>query len=68
MNKCDKKQEENSIVQNEVDEIILQDNLKLSVWVKTHENIGSEVDENDIYDIDNVNLDKKKNDVSVRLK
>ena len=31
MNKCDKKQEENSIVQNEVDEIILQDNLKLSV-------------------------------------
>ena len=43
-----------------MDEIILQKNIKLSVEEKARKNIDSEVDENYLYNIDNISLDEKK--------
>ena len=43
-----------------MDEIILQENNKLSAEDDAHNIIDSEIDENDIYGIYNVSLDKNK--------
>ena len=43
-----------------MDEIILQDNKKVSAEAESHEKINSEIDENNPYDIDNTSLDKNK--------
>ena len=54
-----------------MDELILKGNNKVSAEYEAHENIESEIDENDLYQIDNMSLEKKKkiqNGVSVRLK
>ena len=50
----------NDIVQHTADEIILKDNLKLSVRGKTHENTDDEVNEDDLYDLDQISLDDKE--------
>ena len=50
-------QENNAIFQHALDEIILHENKKLSVEDELHGNIYSEIDENDIYEIDNMSLD-----------
>ena len=59
MNKFGIQQENNAILQNSVDEIILQQNIILSVKNVTHENIYYEVDEDDLYEIDKTSLDDK---------
>ena len=53
-----------------MDVIILQENNKVSAEEESHENIESDFYENDLYQIDNMSLDdrrEKMNDVSVRL-
>ena len=59
-NKFNIQQENNTIVNNTVDEIILQENNKLSAEAESHKNIDSEIDENDLYLIDNMSLDENK--------
>ena len=58
--KFNRQKENNAIVNNEVDEIILQENNKLIAEYEAHENTDSEIDENNIYEIDNMILDEKK--------
>ena len=53
-------QENNSIVQHAVYEIILHENKKLSAKDETHNTIHSKFNENDLYDIDKMSLDKKQ--------
>ena len=53
----------NAIVKRAVDEIMLQQKEILIVKDKTHENIQDEVNEYDMYEINKINLDEKK-DVS----
>ena len=70
-NKFNIHQEKNAIVNHAVDKIIFQENNKIIAQYEAHENIESEIDENDLYQIDNMSLEKKKkiqNGVSVRLK
>ena len=43
-----------------MDEIFLQENNKVSDESETHENIESKLDDNDIYQIDNMRLNNKK--------
>ena len=49
----------NDIVQNAVDEIIQQENKKLSAEDEAHGSIYSGIDENNIYEIDNMILDEE---------
>ena len=56
-NKFNRQKEKNYIVNHAVDEIILQDNNKGSDEYESHENIDSKINENDLYDIDNMSLD-----------
>ena len=58
--KFNRQQYNNAIVLNELDQIILQYSIKLSVEEKAHENINSEFNKNDLYDIDNMALDENK--------
>ena len=58
--KFNRHKENNDIVNHEVDDIILQKNNKASSEYEAHENIDDEVDENDLYQIDNMSLDDKK--------
>ena len=60
MNIFNRNKQKNDIVQHAVDEITLQENRKLSVEEKARENIDSEVEENYLYEIDNMSLDEKK--------
>ena len=50
----------NDIVKHEVDDIILQENKILSVKYEAKENTNAEVDENNLYDIDNMSIDERK--------
>ena len=59
-NKFSRQQENSAIVQHAFDEIILQEKNKLSAEDESQENIDSEIDDNDLYDIDNMILDEKK--------
>ena len=60
MKKFNRNQEKNYIVHNAVDEIILQKNNTLSVEDKTHDNIDHEIDEDYLYEIENIILDENK--------
>ena len=53
------KKENNAIIQHAVDEIILQDNEKLSVKFETHENNDDEVKEDELYKLDKMILGEK---------
>ena len=43
-----------------MDGILIQDNNKVSSEDESHENIESYINENDLYQIDNISLDDKK--------
>ena len=50
----------NAIFHNAVDELILQDNKKLSVEDEAHKKMYSEIVNNDLHEIDNMSLDENK--------
>ena len=60
LRKINRHQENNDVVQHVVNYIIFQQNKKLSVEDESHENINSKVDENYLYEIDDMSLDEKK--------
>ena len=60
MNKLNRNQQNNAMVHNTFDDIILQDNNKLSAEDEAHKNIDSEAYEDDLYEIDNMSLDENK--------
>ena len=69
-NKYTRQKYNNTIVNSAVDEIILQENNKVSAGTEAQEIIESEFDENDLYWIDNMSLEEKRknlNYISVRL-
>ena len=49
-----------------MDEIIWQENNKLSAEYEAHENVDYEIDENDLYHIDNTSLDENKEKIEWR--
>ena len=55
-----KNKENNDMVQHPVDNIILQQNSKKRAEDEAHENIDHEVDLKDLYEIDNMSFDEKK--------
>ena len=59
-NRFNRKQENNAIVNHAVDKIYLQENDKVISKEEAQENIESEFYENDLYQIDNMSLDDKK--------
>ena len=59
-NKYTRQQYNNTIVNSAVDEIIVQENNKVSAWTESQEVIESEFDKNDLYQIDNMSLEKRK--------
>ena len=59
-NKFNRKKENNAIVNHTLDDIILQENNKLSAEAKSHKKIDYEIDENNLYEIDNISLDETK--------
>ena len=52
--------ENNYTVQNAVDDVIYQDNNKLCVEDESQDNIDSEIDKNDLNNIDRMSLDENK--------
>ena len=56
-NKFNRHQQNNFIVNSEVDEILLQENQKLSAYKGAHENIEYDFDENELYQIDNMSIE-----------
>ena len=57
INKCNKQQENNVIVNITVDGILLHENQRISAEKGSHENIESDFDEIGLYQIDNMSLD-----------
>ena len=60
-----------AIVNNEEDEILLQENINVGAESEEHENIGSKINKNDLYHIENMIFDDKierQNGISVHLK
>ena len=55
-NKFNRQQQNNDIVNHALAYIILKDNNTLSAAAEAHENIDSKIDENDLYQIDNMSL------------
>ena len=55
-----RQQYNNAIVNHAVYEIILQENIKVNDGAVAHKNIDHEVYDNDLYEIDNISLDEKK--------
>ena len=53
-------QQNNAIVEHAVDEIMLQDNKKLSLTDETHDNIDSEVGKDKMYELDKMIFDQKE--------
>ena len=60
MKTFNRKQEKFSIVKPAADDTILYENNKLSAENGAHEKIYSEIDEDNLYEIDNINLDVNK--------
>ena len=58
--KFNKNLENNDIVNHAADDIILQEKIKLSAEDDAHENADSEINEYNIYEIDNMSLDENK--------
>ena len=58
--KFNRRQKKNSVFDHAVGDIVLQENNKLITGAEAHENIYSEIYENDLYQIDNMSLDEKK--------
>ena len=60
INEYTRQQYNNTIVNSAVDEIILQENNKVSAGTEAQKIIESEFDENSLYRIDNMSLEKKR--------
>ena len=60
MQKFNRKQENNAMVQHTVYEIILEQKNKLSAEYEAQDKIDHGVDKNNIYKIDQLNLDENK--------
>ena len=60
INEYTRQQYNNTIVNSAVDDIILQENNKVSDVTEAKEIIESGFDENDLYRIDNMSLEEKK--------
>ena len=60
MNKFNRKQEKNAMDQHAVYQIILKKKNKLSAEDEAHNNVDSEIDEDGLYEIDNMSLHEKK--------
>ena len=58
--KLNRQQDNNAIVNHKLDEILLKGSNKVSVEAESHENIESELNENDLYQIYNMSIDEKK--------
>ena len=58
-----RQQENNAIVKQWVDEILLEEDNKVSAEEEAQENIESDFNENDLYHIDNMSLDDKKENI-----
>ena len=59
-NKFNMHQDNNDILNHAVDEIVLKENNKVSSQEEAHKNIEYDIDENDLYQIDNMSLYGKK--------
>ena len=59
-NKFNGQKQKNAIVNQEMDEIILQENSKVSTEAEAHEMIKPDINENHLYQIDNMSLDDNK--------
>ena len=59
MNKLNRNQEKNAIIQHAVDESILQEINKVSAEDELHDNMYYEFRKDYLYEIDNTSLDKK---------
>ena len=59
-NKFNRQQEKNDIVNSAVDEILLQEDQKVSAEKGAHENIESDFDENKLYQINIMSLEDTK--------
>ena len=66
MKKFNIKQDNNDMVKHAVDEIILQENNKLSADDEAYENIDSEIYEYDLYEIYDMSLVKNKQKKQLR--
>ena len=60
INKFNRQQDNNAIVNSAVDEILSHENKKVSAQKGSHENIKPDVDESQLYQIDNKSLDDTK--------
>ena len=58
--KFNRQKENSDIVNNALDEILLQENNKVSNEYEAHKNIESDIYENDLYHIENRSLDNKR--------
>ena len=63
-NKYTRQQYNNTIVNSSVDEITLQENDKVSAGTEAQEIIESEFDDNNLYRIDSMSLEKKKENLN----
>ena len=58
-------QDNNAIVKSEVDEILLHKNQKVHADKESPENVGSEFDENKLYQIDNTSIENTKENIEL---
>ena len=60
INKFNRQQDNNAIVNSEVDELLLKENQKVNDEKEEHENSESDFDESELYQINNISLDYTK--------
>ena len=58
--KFNRHQDKNYIINHAVDKILLQENNKVSAEAEANEKIESELNKNDLYQIDNMSIDDNK--------
>ena len=58
--KFNRQKQNNDIFNHAVDETLPQENNKVSAGQEAHENIESDIKDNDLFQIDNMGLDDKK--------
>ena len=55
-----RQKQNNDIVNHEVDDIILQENSKVSAEAEAQESIYSEIEEKDLYNMNDMSIDENK--------
>ena len=66
INKIKRQQENNAIVNSAMYEILLEEKQKLSAKKGSYENIESDIDGNELYQIDNISLEDTKVKLELR--